>query len=344
LQARVIPYRLKFKFPAGTSRGVLHEKETYFLVLTDGERTGIGECAVFRGLSYDDRPEYADFLSGLADQIQHGQFPSAQTLTEWPSIRFGWETALRSLENSRPDILFPSDFTEGKEGILINGLIWMGDKDFMLRQIDRKLQDGYRTIKIKIGGLDFDTELDILRYIRQHHDEKTLEIRTDANGAFTPDDALEKLHRLAEFDIHSIEQPIRAGQWDEMAALCESSPVPIALDEELIPVQDVAEKRRLLQHIRPPYIILKPSLTGGFSGTQEWMNAADETGTKYWITSALESNVGLNAIAQFTYLQRPTIPQGLGTGGLFTNNIPAPVYLKKDRLYFDPSRRLEFPV
>jgi len=344
MHARVVPYRLRFKFPAGTSRGVLHEKETYFLILERNGKRGTGECAVFRGLSYDDRPEYEDFLKDLAQKINRGENIRPEDLREWPSVRFGWETALLSLESKRFDILFPSSFTRGEAAIPINGLIWMGDKEFMRRQIDRKIAEGFRVIKMKIGALDFDTELEILAYIRRHYGPEEIELRVDANGAFSPGEALEKLRRLADFHIHSIEQPVKAGQWDAMAEICARSPIPVALDEELIRIHRPEEKRQLVRHIRPAYLILKPSLTGGFSGTDEWIRIAGEENTGYWITSALESNVGLNAIAQYTYTKNPVLPQGLGTGGLFINNFPSPLYLDRDRLRFDPDKTLKFDL
>jgi len=342
MRVKVIPYRLRFKFPAGTSRGVLREKQTYFLVAEDGTYTAVGECALFRGLSYDDRPDYEDFLRRFARRLEEGDFPLPSDLREWPSIRFGYETLLRSLASPRADMLFSSEFTAGKKGIPINGLIWMGDKDFMLRQVEDKLAKGFRVIKMKIGALDFEKELDVIAHIRRHFSADEVEIRTDANGAFSPDEALEKLSRLAEWEVHSVEQPLKAGQTEETARLCELSPVPVALDEELLAVQSPHEKKELLKIIRPAYIVIKPSLTGGFEGTAEWMEAARASNTGYWITSALESNVGLNAIAQYTASLHPQMPQGLGTGQLYRNNIPSPLYLEGDRLFFDPSRKMEF--
>lgn len=343
MQARFFPYRLIFKRPAGTSRGTLHFKDTYLLILRDGNRYGVGECALFRGLSADDRPEYETFLHDFIHSINSGLPMDESHLLRWPSIRFGWETALASLQHERPDVLFPSAFTQGNAGIPINGLIWMGDKAFMRNQIDEKIRTGFHVIKLKIGALDFQTELELLAYIRRHFSPDELEIRVDANGAFSPDHALEKLQRLADYAIHSIEQPIRPGQWEQMAELVEQSPVPIALDEELIGLFDTDEQQKMLDVIRPSYIILKPSLLGGFAATSQWIRLAENRGTGWWITSALESNVGLNAIAQFTYLQHPAIPQGLGTGGLFTNNFPSPLYMEGEFLRYNPRNKMEIP-
>ncbi|NPA46530.1 MAG: o-succinylbenzoate synthase [Chlorobi bacterium] len=343
MQAQFFPYRLVFKRPAGTSRGTLHVKDTYFLVLRRGRKHGVGECALFRGLSADDRPSYETFLKQTVDHINRGEPLEALRLDKWPSIRFGLETALASLEGSRPDVLYPSRFTEGKDGIPINGLIWMGDKTFMLRQIDEKIRLGFRVIKLKIGALDFAAELEILAYIRRHFPAGELEIRVDANGAFHPAEALEKLKRLSDYHIHSIEQPIRPRQWESLAALTRETPIPIALDEELIGLFAEDEKRDLMETVRPQYLIFKPSLLGGFSATDRWIALAEQYGAGWWITSALESNVGLNAIAQYTYSKQVSIPQGLGTGGLFTNNFPSPLYLDGDRLYFDPSKQLKIP-
>jgi len=256
-------------------------------------------------------------------------------LVAFPSIQFGLEMAFRSLNQKSPFELFPSEFTKGKDSIPINGLIWMGDSLFMKQQIKDKLEAGFTCIKLKIGALDFDKELALLKSIRHEFDAQTIEIRVDANGAFKSREALEKLKRLSDFNLHSIEQPIKQGQHQEMAQLCSDTPLPIALDEELLGVFSVTNKQVLLQTIKPQYIILKPTLIGGFKGSQEWIDVAETSSIGWWVTSALESNIGLNAIAQWTYTLKNNLPQGLGTGGLFTNNVQAPLVVNSGRLFYD---------
>lgn len=330
-------YNLDFKRPSGTSRGVLTEKETWFLKLEEEGKVGYGECAIFRGLSADDRPDYLEKLKWLCTHINQNPEQILNALKEFPSIQFGYETALQSLKANKPFELFPSSFTEGKEAIAINGLIWMGEKSFMKEQIDQKLNEGFSCIKLKIGAIDFDKELALLKFIRSSYSADQVELRVDANGAFKAGEALEKLKKLSEYKLHSIEQPIKQGQTKEMFHLCRTTPLPIALDEELIGVFDQAEKRNLLQTIQPQYIILKPSLIGGFKGTQEWIDLAEEMNIGWWITSALESNIGLNAIAQWTATKKTTIPQGLGTGSLYTNNIESPLKVKGEGLTYQPN-------
>ncbi len=327
-------YRLNFKIPGGTSRGVLSSKETYFLKVTNGENYGIGECGLFRGLSADDVPGYEIQLMWLCENIHLDKDFLLSKLIEFPSIQFGLEQALLSLNSKDPFVLIPSKFTKGQDNISINGLVWMGDKLFMQNQIKEKLSKGFSTIKLKIGAIDFETELNLLKSIRNEFNSDEIEIRVDANGAFQVNDALVKLQRLSDFDLHSIEQPIQIKQWEEMAKLCEKSPIDIALDEELIGVFKTSEKEILINSIKPQYIILKPSLIGGIEGTEEWINIVDRYNIGWWITSALESNIGLNAIAQFTYSLQTIIPQGLGTGGLFSNNIKSPLKVKNGGLYY----------
>lgn len=335
-------YILKFKRPSGTSRGVLTEKETWFLQINDQEKMGIGECGILRSLSYDDRPDYEQKLKWLCANINLGREMLWEELREFPSIQYGMEMAFQSLEAQNPFVLFPSDFTAGKDAIPINGLIWMGDKKFMKDQISAKLSEGFNCIKLKIGAIDFETELALLKSIRDNFSEEEIELRVDANGAFHPDNALEKLKRLSEFKLHSIEQPIKQGQWQEMAELCLKTPIPIALDEELIGITDVTEKQKLLQTIQPQYAIYKPSLIGGMKGTQEWIDLCDANGTAWWITSALESNIGLNAITQWTYTLNTTLPQGLGTGGLYTNNFECPLAVSEGEIKYDPEKKWDF--
>ena len=327
---------LNFKRPSGTSRGVLTTKETWYIIIEKEGKKGIGECGILRGLSIDDRPDYEEKLQWLCAHIEDDINSLFTELKEFPSILFGLEMALQSLDSKDPFVLFPSHFTEGKAGIPINGLIWMGEKSFMKEQIKEKIKQGFSCIKLKIGAIDFDAEMELLRYIRKEFSAKEIELRVDANGAFQPEDALEKLKRLSNLSLHSIEQPIRQGQCKEMAKLCKETPLPIALDEELIGVFKTSDKEKLIQEIKPQYIILKPSLIGGFQGTKEWINLAEKNQIGWWITSALESNIGLNAIAQFTYLQNNPMPQGLGTGSLFTNNIESPLQVKGENLNYNP--------
>lgn len=330
---------LNFKRPGGTSRGVLTQKETFFLFLKSADKIGVGECGLFRGLSCDDRPDYEEKLSWLCRHINNDPKQLFEELLEFPSIQFGLEQALLSLEANNDFDLFPSDFSKGRAAISINGLIWMGDPSFMKSQIKDKLNDGFRTLKMKIGAIDFDNELEILSSIRKQYNSSELELRVDANGAFSSAEALDKLKQLALLDIHSIEQPIKAGQLEEMSALCKESPLPIALDEELIGVFTKEDKKELLLKTKPQYIILKPSLVGGIKGSKEWINLCTENDIGWWITSALESNIGLNAIAQYTYTLNNQMPQGLGTGSLFTNNIKSPMFVKAGALHMDSDEK-----
>ena len=327
-------YTLNFKLPAGTSRGVMLEKETWFLLIEKNGRIGIGECGILRGLSADDRTDYQEKLHWVDKNIHIGQQKLLEELLEFPSIQFGVEQAFLSVESEDPYILFPSQFTQGKKSIPINGLVWMGTPEFMKQQIKEKIEKGFQCIKMKIGAIDFETEINILKQLRKEFSVKDIEIRVDANGAFSTSDVFEKLKRLADLQLHSIEQPIKAGQLQQMVELCASSPLPIALDEELIGVFHKEEKEKLLKEIQPQYIILKPSLTGGYKGNSEWISIAQKYNIGYWITSALESNIGLNAIAQWTFTLQPQIPQGLGTGSLYTNNIPSPLIVEKGELHY----------
>ena len=334
MKATYHKYILNFKRPSGTSRGVMNEKETWFIVLEKDGKKGIGECGILRGLSIDDRPDYEEKLQWTCANIHLVKDSLWEALLEFPSIQFGVEMAFQSLASENPFLLFPSDFTNGKKSMVINGLVWMGSEAFMKQQIEEKLADGFTCIKLKIGAIDFDVELQLLRFIRQHFTPEQVEIRVDANGAFNSELALDKLTQLSEFKLHSIEQPIRKNHADRMAELCKASPFPIALDEELIGVFTVAEKEELLVKIKPQYIILKPSFVGGFRGTQEWISLAEKYKIGWWITSALESNIGLNAIAQWTFLQHNLMPQGLGTGALYTNNFDCPLAVYEGQLWY----------
>ena len=339
MKAECFQYQLQFKFAAGTSRGVLHEKETWFISLWDEANPlvkGWGECAIFRGLSIDDSVDYADKMKEVcADPMGYAK-ESSTLLVDWPSIRFGLETALLDLKQGGQKILYPSSFSRGEDQIPINGLVWMGRKDEMLSGIHQKLKDGFRCIKLKIGAIDFKSELSLLKAIRVEFSPDDIEIRVDANGAFLPEEALEKLKWLSDYQLHSIEQPIRQGQPNEMAELCRISPIPVALDEELINWQTNDEKLNLLAAIRPQYIIIKPALVGGFSGSLEWIHVANQLNIHWWVTSALESNIGLNAIAQWTYTLENPLPQGLGTGQLFQNNFTSPLGVKNGSLFYHP--------
>lgn len=335
---------LNFKRPSGTSRGVMTEKETWFLFLEEKGKIGIGECGLLRGLSIDDRPDYEEKLQWVCQNIHLGKDKLWQELLEFPSIQFGVEMAFLSLEAETPFELFPSNFTNGKAAITINGLVWMGEEAFMKQQIEEKLADGFTCIKLKIGAIDFQKELELLAFIRKHFEADTIEIRVDANGAFSPEEALEKLQLLSNYNLHSIEQPIKAGQFEAMQQLCKQTPFPIALDEELIGVFACEDKVKLLESIQPQYIILKPSFIGGIKGSLEWIEIAEKLKIGWWMTSALESNVGLNAIAQFTYTLNNKMPQGLGTGGLYTNNFDCPLEIKSGQLVYNTDLNWDFEL
>ena len=337
MKASYQKYVLNFKRPSGTSRGVMNVKETWFIVLELDGKKGIGECGILRGLSADDRPDYEEKIQWTCQNIHLGKDHLWEALLEFPSIQFGVEMAFQSLASETPFLLFPSAFTHGKKNMDINGLVWMGEAEFMKQQNEEKLAQGFHCIKLKIGAIDFQKELNLLQFIRQNFDADTIEIRVDANGAFDESDALDKLNQLSVYKIHSIEQPITKNRTDSMAELCKNTPIPIALDEELIGVFSYAEKEALLIKIKPQYIILKPSFVGGFRGTKEWIDLAQKHQIGWWITSALESNIGLNAIAQWTFLQQNSMPQGLGTGGLYTNNFDCPLEVKNGQLSYNPN-------
>lgn len=327
---------LHFKQPAGTSRGVYTTRKMWLVSLSDGNRTGVGECAPLPDLSCDALPDelYVSKLNVFCRNLCETGEIDVEALRDYPSMLFGLETALLNLRNGGK--LFDTAFSRGEEGIPINGLVWMGNYDEMLQRMEEKLEKGFRCVKLKIGAIDFGQELDLIKRIRDRFSFHEVELRLDANGAFKYEEALYKLELLSQYAIHSIEQPIRQGQWAYMAELCRESPLPIALDEELIGVNDPEMKTHMLNIIRPRYIILKPSLHGGMTGCREWIDAAREQGIGSWITSALESNIGLNAIAQFAsivYGPQITMPQGLGTGQLFTDNIVMPLEIRGDMLF-----------
>ncbi|MBT9189451.1 o-succinylbenzoate synthase [Zobellia russellii] len=339
MQAIYRKYILDFKRPSGTSRGVLTQKETWFLILDENGKKGIGECGILRGLSIDDVRGYEEKLKWTCDNIHLGKEALWEALMEFPSIQFGVEQAFLSLRAANPFHLYPSAFIEKQQPIEINGLIWMGEETFMHKQIDQKLEEGFKCIKMKIGAIDFDAEIALLKSIREKYDASQIELRVDANGAFSADKAFKRLKDLSEYELHSIEQPIKQGQYKAMRELCATTPLPIALDEELIGVFDVTKKKELLQTIQPQYIILKPSLVGGFRGCQEWIELAEKMDIGWWITSALESNIGLNAIAQWTYTLKSSMPQGLGTGSLYTNNLESPLTVLNGQLFYDGNKK-----
>ena len=327
---------LHFKQPAGTSRGVYTTRKSWFVYLSDGQREGVGECAPLPDLSCDVRPDYAEVLDNFCQSLCETGEIDYEAIRTYPSMLFGLETAVMDLKSKKQGILFDTAFSRGEVGIPINGLVWMGNYDEMLQRMEEKLEKGFRCVKLKIGAIDFDQELDLVKRIRNRFSFHEVELRLDANGAFPYEEALYKLELLSQYAIHSIEQPIRQGQWAYMAELCRESPLPIALDEELIGVNDPEMKHHMLNIIKPRYIILKPSLHGGMQGCREWIDTAREMGIGSWITSALESNIGLNAIAQFAsdvYGDNIQMPQGLGTGQLFTDNIPMPLEIRGDKLW-----------
>lgn len=335
-QTEIIPRTLHFKFPAGTSRGVYHTRKVWYVKITSLDepgRYGIGECAPLPALSCDDLPDYAFILAKACRALEISGEIDEDRLCPYPSVLFGLETAVRHYQSGH-FALWDTPFSRGEEGISINGLVWMGDYQEMRNRIEEKMKAGFHCIKLKIGAIDFDDELKLLKYIRSCFSAQDIELRVDANGAFSLEEAPEKLNRLAELELHSIEQPIRAGQREAMAALARKTPLPIALDEELIGCNTVEAKKELLDTVRPQYIILKPSLHGGISGCNEWIGEAGKRQIGWWVTSALESNIGLNAVAQWCATLHPVLPQGLGTGMLFTDNVPVPLRIEGDKLWF----------
>jgi O-succinylbenzoate synthase len=347
LQASYFKRVFNFSFKARTSRGVMREKTSWFIKISnsDGDNVfGLGECGPLPGLSVDARPDFEEQLISIIENFNTRKFkePSDQEILtlipiEFPSILFAFETALLDLSNGGKRVIFENDFLKGEQ-IPINGLIWMGDMDFTMGQISIKIYDGHKCIKLKIGGLDFDRECDILNYVRQRYFRDNITMRLDANGAFKLDDVLFKLEQLSKYNIESIEQPIMPGL-PEMEQVCRKSPIPIALDEELIGKHLPDEKRSLLERIQPRYIILKPMLHGGFRGTGEWIEIADRMGIGWWITSSLESSIGLNAICQFTANYKPTTFQGLGTGKIYDNNFESPLEVKKGHIFYNKKEK-----
>jgi o-succinylbenzoate synthase len=349
-----IKRNLIFRFDAGTSRGVLKTREVYWIRAIHPDQPeveGWGEAAPLVGLSSDYSPDFENFLMKMLQLAENQEWNRSEKEIidqvnslvpfEFPSIRFGLETALLDLIHGGKRKISSNPFYDLNEPIPINGLIWMGDRDFMLEQIDQKLTEGFDCIKMKIGAIDFEQEIALLNYIRSRFSPEEVVLRVDANGAFSNQEALEKLRRLADLSLHSIEQPIPAGNWKAMHQLCQSTPLPVALDEELIGVK---EKEQLLDTIQPQHIILKPTLLGGIQETQAWIGLAEERGIGWWMTSALESNIGLNAISQLASSLHPSIPQGLGTGKLYLNNLESPLEVHSGKIHYNPSLPWEYPA
>ncbi len=342
MKFQIIPHILHFCEPAGTSRGTYRTRKVWYIVLENEGRKGIGECAPLPVLSRDDLPDYEEVLHKVCTQACLNHSPGTYAFP-YPSIQFGLECAFRML-NGNGRCVFDSDFTLSHSGIPINGLIWMGTYEEMQKRAEEKLESGFRCIKVKIGAINFDEELCLLRYIRNHPRGADIELRVDANGAFSPQEAPKRLKQLSELNIHSIEQPIRAGQWDAMAHLCDTSPIPVALDEEIVCLTEDWSPEHVLDAIHPQYIVLKPSLVGGFAACQQWIDAANGRNIQWWVTSALESNVGLSAIAQWTATLNPTMAQGLGTGLLYTDNTPSETSIRGDELWYTNSQQLPNPL
>ena len=341
LKAFFKKYTFHFKQPGGTSRGVLVSKNSWFIVIYDSDYPnliGVGECSILSGLSIDDRPDFETQLHNVCDKIEDWQYWLEEGLFDFPSIRFGLEMAIKDIAEEGDRILFTSEFTNGNAQIPINGLVWMGDYKIMYDRLVEKIELGFSCVKLKIGAINFEEELSLMLSIRKDFQDTDIEIRLDANGAFSSNEVIEKLKRLSEFNIHSIEQPIKQNQWEEMAEVCLKSPIPIALDEELIGIKDRDKIKEMLSIIQPQYIILKPSLLGGFSQSSVFIQEAENQNIGWWVTSALEANIGLNAIAQWTYTLGSNMPQGLGTGEVFTNNIISPLAIKDGSLLYNPSK------
>lgn len=336
IQASYTKHIFKFNFPGGTSRGVLHEKPSWFIKIWDEiapELTGIGEVSIIPGLSLENESSIEVELKKLLANPLEYLLNREENLKSFPAIKFGLETALLDMQNGAKRNIYPSEFTQGKQGITINGLVWMGKKQEMLDRIQEKVNSGFKCIKIKVGAIDFNEEIELLKFIRKSYNKNILELRVDANGAFDLKTVHQKLDELAKYDIHSIEQPIKAGNWKQMAKLCKTSPLAIALDEELIGVCEKDDRKELLNSIAPQYIVLKPSLLGGFNDAEQWASLAEQNNIAWWATSALEGNIGLNAIAQWTFKYGQNLPQGLGTGQVYSNNIASPLEIRGEELW-----------
>lgn len=347
IDIRYQPYNLYFKFDAGTSRGIMRQHQVmYIKVVNKHNRTqyGIGEAAPLPGLSVDDIDGVQQAVQSISSThnltLNHLlEIIRSQQLKLFPSLQFALETAIKDLENGGEHVIFPNDFANSLSSIPINGLVWMADFETMLAQIQQKIAEGYTCIKLKVGAIDFDQELAMIKNIRKEYSSKQIILRLDANGAWNVDEALKKLESLALYDIHSIEQPIKAGQEQQMKHICRESPIKIALDEELIGIYEFEKKKNLITEINPHYIILKPTLLGGFAQCSQWIALANQYGIGWWATSALESNFGLNAICQYTDTHNLTgMYQGLGTGQLYHNNIPSPLTIESGKIFWDKDK------
>jgi len=337
-------HRLEFKIPGGTSRGVLRHKDSWLIQISNGDRHGIGECSIIEGLSPESHQVVQNIFEEIPQYLNEGKEFLLQRYSKAPAVQFAIEMAFSGLESHHPLLHFDTQFIHHQQMIPINGLIWMGDIESMMAQLEQKIKLGFSCIKIKVGAIDFESEYDLLHRIRKRYHSSDIELRLDANGAFQPEVAMQKLSRLSEYNIHSIEQPIAPGQWDEMATLCKSTPIPIALDEELIGVKSESDKENVIQQINPQYIIIKPSLVGGWQGAEEWVSIAEKHAVGWWASSALECNIGLNAIAQWVSTKQISMPQGLGTGRLFTNNIETPLYIRGQNMGFDLNKLSDFTL
>lgn len=347
LKFEIKKHCLDFHFEAGTSRGILTHKNSYFIKISQADYptiSGIGEAGPLKGLSPEFEDNCINAFKQVVNQISVVELPhKLEEIPDWlnghpieqASFKMAIEMAIRDYLIQKNGIYFDNTFSTSETNLPINGLIWMGSAEFMQKQIEDKLALGYSCLKLKIGAIDFETELSLLKHLRDRFSKDELSIRVDANGAFEPVNAEEKLEKLARFDLHSIEQPIKAGQWKEMAKLVSQKIIPIALDEELIGIRNIEEQKELLNSIQPEYIILKPSLLGGFHDTDQWIQLTKNSPIKWWITSALESNIGLQAIAQFTANYDNPMPQGLGTGQLYTNNFESGLSIDKGQIKFN---------
>ena len=337
-----IRHQLQFKTPGVTSRGVLNYKDSWLIQISKGDKYGIGECSIIEGLSPESLEVVQNILEEIPQYLKQGKEFLLKRYSKSPAIQFAIEMAFSGFYSHHPLLHFDTKFTHHQQKIPINGLIWMGDVETMMTQLNQKVRLGFSCIKIKVGAIDFESECMLLEHIRKRFHSSDLTLRLDANGAFRPEEAMEKLSRLSEYNIHSIEQPIATGQWKEMAKLCINSPIPIALDEELIGINSKQTKVNLIKQIKPQYIIIKPSLVGGWQGADQWVSIAENNAIGWWATSALESNIGLNAIAQWVSTKQINRPQGLGTGLLFTNNIDTPLYLRGQNMGFDLKKLSNF--
>ena len=339
-----IRHQLQFKTPGGTSRGVLRHKDSWLIQISKDDQHGIGECSIIEGLSPESPHIVQNILEEIPQYLNEGKEFLLQRYSKAPAVKFAIEMAFSGLDSHHPLLHFDTQFIHQQQMLPINGLIWMGDVKAMMTQLEQKINLGFSCIKIKVGAIDFESECNFLAHIRKRFHSSDLTLRLDANGAFQSEDAMQKLSKLSEYNIHSIEQPIAPGQRKEMATLCKTSHIPIALDEELISINSKEEKVDLIQEIKPKYIILKPSLVGGWKGADQWVSIAENHAVDWWATSALESNIGLNAIVQWVSTKQINRPQGLGTGGLFTNNIDTPLYLRGQNMGFDPNKLSDFTL